>query len=223
MTRNNLEKRAQRDGIVTVLTVLGLGMSFAVGSSLALRAGPTHAESLAEAQEKKEEWQSRYRGLRLQQARLEKTIDLATKEYADANRRSYRRSGVRHFHRANAQLAEKELEKIRVELEQIYDDARVEGIPLIWLYEVEDEKIDSSQVTGLGDYANESGFLGSVDTDDDREETESEGSENAGRNPIHLRDETPPASPDDDSDDVKFDYDTWRKDRAEYEGRAWEQ
>jgi len=197
-------------------------MSFAVGSSLALRAAPTQAESLAEAREKKEEWQSRYRELRLQEARLEKTIDLATKEYADANRRSYRRSGVRHFHRANAQLATQELAKIRAELEQIYDDARVEEIPLIWLYEVEDEEIDSSQVTGLGDYPNENGFVGSVDSDDDREESESETSENAGRNPFHLQDETSPASAD-ESDDVNFDYDAWRKNRAEYEGRAWEQ
>ena len=219
MTRNNLEKLARRDRVVTVLMLLGLGMSVAIGSSIAFRAAPTHAQSLAGNQTGKDEWQSRYRGLRLQEARLEKTIELATKEYADANRRSYRRSGVRHFHRANVQLAKEELAKVRTDLVKIYDDARVEEVPLIWLYEVEDEKIDPSQVTGLGDYANERGFLGALATDANGEGTESDTSEDAGRNPIHLRDETPPASPD-ERDAVNFSYDAWRQDRGKYEGRV---
>ena len=67
-------------------------------------AGPSSAAGQSEADdgELRAYWQGRYRKLRETEATLVQTVKLATKEYADSNRRSYRRSGVRHFHRTNA-------------------------------------------------------------------------------------------------------------------------
>ena len=94
--------------------------------------GPSSAAAQSETgdAELRAYWQGRYRRLRNKEASLVQTVKLATKEYADSNRRSYRRSGVRHFHRTNANEAKAELAKVRAEIETIYDDARVAGVPV---------------------------------------------------------------------------------------------
>lgn len=86
-------------------------------------------------------WQARYRNLRQAEVQLKRTIEDATKEYADANRRNYRRSGVRHAYQAQASNAKAELGRVEKEISGIYDEARRAGIPLTWLYEVEEETV----------------------------------------------------------------------------------
>ena len=162
-------------------------------------------------------WQARYRDLRMQAARLEVTIDLATKEYADANRRNYRRSGVRHFHRTNANEAKAELARVREKIASLRDEARTAGVPMSWLYEVEDEKIDLDRVQGLGDYANEGRFGGKgayapETTDEDASALQDDG----GRNPLYIEEPEPPAGLD-DSKEKPFEYGDWLEDRGEYE------
>ncbi len=166
-------------------------------------------------------WQGRYRKLRLEEARLVETERLATKEYADANRRTYRRSGVRHFHRTNANEARAELVRVRAELASIYDDARAAGIPVFWLDEVAEEPIDMNRVQGLGVYADDGPFGGKGAYAEESEEGDDGGpiSNDDGRNPLYSEEGEEgdePASLD-DAEAKRFDYDAWLRDRRQYE------
>ncbi len=199
---------------ITIVSALGLWLPGVPG--IGVDAAAASAEDSGDMRILKQHWQDRYRALRLREARLEKTIDLATKEYADANRRNYRRSGVRHFHRTNAALAKNELAKVQKDLETIYDEARAADVPLIWLYEVEDETIDPDEVEGLGDYADGGRFFGPSDAAEDED-----ASEDDGRNPLYSRDsedEAPPAGYG-ESGTIEFDYEAWQEDRGKYEAQ----
>lgn len=87
----------------------------------------------------KTHWQSRYRNLLLDAARLRTIVERETELYADANRRNYRRGTKRHTHREAAAVAAQELVKVEAELATIEDDARRAGALPGWLYEVEFE------------------------------------------------------------------------------------
>jgi hypothetical protein len=163
--------------------------------------------------EQKREWQGRYRALRIQVARLELTADLATKEYADANRRNYRRSGVRHFHRENALRARVEAERVRKELGQLKETARAAGLPRSWFDEVDEEPIDRSRIQALGDYREEGRFMGEGAPAEDGPggvPASSTGSFDDGRNPLY---ET--SSPSSDAnrplDERPYTYEEWLK------------
>lgn len=177
-------------------------------------------------------WQGRYRKLRHEEARLVETVKLATKEYADANRRTYRRSGVRHFHRTNANEAKKELAVVRAEMAAMYDEASAAGVPIFWLDEVAEEPIGSGSVEGLGVYEDEGHFggkgayagdedAGDGDEGDADADVDPEASDD-GRNPLYTGegDESgegdEPASFEGDGT-KKFDYEAWRANRSEYE------
>jgi hypothetical protein len=202
-----------------MLAVLGLAVALVAGAALVAGPQPAAAQRIDDDAAAKAYWQGRYRSLRMKEARLVQTVKLATKEYADSNRRTYRRSGVRHFHRTNANDAKAELELVRAELETIYDDARSAGIPLFWLDEVAEEPIDMERVEGLGVYADDGQFGGKGAY---AEETESDDAEagptstDDGRNPLHTGEGDEPASLD-DTESKRFDYEAWRKDRREYE------
>jgi hypothetical protein len=202
-----------------MLAVLGLVVALVSGAALVVGPSPAAAQRIDDDAEAKAYWQGRYRNLRVKEARLVQTVNLATKEYADANRRTYRRSGVRHFHRTNANDAKAELELVRAELETIYDDARAAGIPLFWLDEVAEEPIDMDRVEGLGVYADDGPFGGkgayAKDTDEDDAEAGPDSTDD-GRNPLHAGEGDEPASLD-DTESKRFDYEAWRKDRREYE------
>ena len=163
--------------------------------------------------EQKREWQSRYRALRLQVARLELTADLATKEYADANRRNYRRSGVRHFHRENALRARIEAERVRKELGQLKETARAAELPRSWFDEVDEEPIDRGRLQALGDYREQGRFMSEeAPTGEalDGAGASSPGSFDDGRNPLYEA--SPPSS---DAiqplDERPYTYEEWLK------------
>ncbi len=210
-----------RTGRMAAVLVLAIGLAGA--ATLIAGPGPAAAQRIEDDAEAKAYWQGRFRKLRLKEAQLVQTVKLATKEYADSNRRTYRRSGVRHFHRTNANDAKAELELVRADLESIYDDARSAGIPVFWLDEVAEEPIDMDRVEGLGVYADDGQFGGkgayAADADPDDAE-EGPISTDDGRNPLHSRDDEvegdEPASLD-DAESKRFDYEAWRADRSKYE------
>ena len=184
MTR--IESRARLGWMVA--TVVCAIVTATLGTILA---GPSSAAGQSEADdgELRAYWQGRYRKLRETEATLVQTVKLATKEYADSNRRSYRRSGVRHFHRTNANEAKAELKVVRAQIAAIYDDANAAGVPIFWLDEVAEELIGS---------------------DADRE------ADDDGRNPLYTGNDDEPASLEGDGS-KKGDYEAWRANRAEYE------
>lgn len=182
-----------------------------------LLAAPSIADGSADPLREKADWQRRYYALRLHEARLVKTIELATKEYADSNRRNYRRSGVRHFHRTNANDAKAELKKHRERIEQFRSQFRAAGGSIYWLDEVDEEPIDIASVEGLGEYQNEGRFGGEGAYAAESPATKANPEFDDGRNPRFLEEEA-------DSDVAgepaksRYDFDAWRTDRSEYEG-----
>jgi hypothetical protein len=170
--------------------------------------------------ELKREWQDRYRELRLQAARLEVTAELATKEYADANRRNYRRSGVRHFHRANAIEARTELVRVQKEMGELRETVRAAGLPVSWLDEVDEEPLDLDRVQALGDYSDEGRFGGrgaDAPEPDQERDANPEGLVDDGRNPLYKEPRAAPAGIQ-PLDETPYDYEEWLKERQEAEG-----
>lgn len=220
MTRIGCSTRTDRRA-----AAIGLAISLAIGlagvATILAGPGPAAAQRIEDDAAAKAYWQGRFRNLRQKEAKLVQTVNLATKEYADANRRTYRRSGVRHFHRTNANEAKAELELVRAELETIYDDARSAGIPLFWLDEVAEEPIAMDSVEGLGVYRDDGEFGGKGAYADDAESEDAEdgpGSTDDGRNPIYSdEDEGDEPASLDDAESKRFDYEAWRKDRGEYQ------
>ena len=199
--------------VVFAIVTAALGTILVWPSSVAAQGNGGDAELRAY-------WQGRFRNLRKKEASLVQTVKLATKEYADSNRRTYRRSGVRHFHRTNANEAKAELAKLRAEIATLYDDARAAGVPVFWLEEVAEEPIDSDAVEGLGVYKDEGHFGGqgayAKDSDEEDSETDFEAGDD-GRNPLYGGDgDDDPASLEGDGSQ-DFDYEAWREDRDEYE------
>ena len=237
-----MERRRPDAGAQGYWLVAGLGLVIAIAGFPAGAPGPAFAETAADADDEeamdpaaiKAQWQARFRDLRLQEAQLIQTIELATKEYADSNRRNYRRSGVRHFHRTNANEAKLQLAAVQTKIERMFDEVVAAGGSLNWLYEVDDEPIDPSSVSGLGDYGDEGRFGGKgayapADEDEqDADEASPDDDPDAGRNPLYTRE----ADEDDLEADLEagdvpasaeekprpgFDYDSWREDRSRYE------
>src|SRR5690606_29277329 len=213
---------------VSATLLLALGTSGTIGVVLAgalVAAAPAAADP-GDLAALKAYWQGRYRELRIDEARLVETERLATKEYADANRRNYRRSGVRHFHRTNANEAKAQLEIVRAEIAKLHDDVVAAGGMVSWFDEVDAEGIDPTRVEGLGVYANDGPFGGKGGYAPRRPDGEPLDEEPAavragddGRNPLYADDE-------DDGDDPAslsvedlpaFDYEAWRRNRAAYE------
>lgn len=170
-------------------------------------------------------WQGHYRSLRVEEARLVETVNLATKEYADSNRRNYRRSGVRHFHRTNANEAKVELAKVRQQIASCHDEVVAAGGMVAWLDEVDDEAIDPGSVEGLGVYRDDGRFGGkgayAEDEETKRRQAEEAEASGDGRNDVYPSDESDdadePAAVGDEEGNGGFNYDAWRKNRGQYE------
>lgn len=229
--------RADRGARLLGALLLGIYVATAAGVVLApidARADATDDAAL------KQHWQERYRKLRLEEARVVETERLATKEYADANRRNYRRSGVRHFHRVNANEAKKQLKDVRARIEAMRSDVVAAGGSVHWLDEVDEEPIDPSRVQGLGVYADDGRFGGkgayapdpgeaaddAVEAIDDGPAgsevgTSDEEAYDDGRNPLYsdedeaAEDEEPASI--DEGGFGPYDYEYWRTNRQEYE------
>jgi hypothetical protein len=183
--------------------------------------GPSSASSQTETGEAelRAYWQGRYRSLRKKEATLVETVKLATKEYADSNRRTYRRSGVRHFHRTNANEAKAELSQVRAEMAAMYDEASAAGVPIFWLDEVAEETIDPGAVEGLGVYEDDGQFggKGAYAKDSAEEDSDADAAgEDDGRNPLYTGNGDEPASLEGDGS-KKLDYEAWRANREAYE------
>lgn len=146
-----MRRRVSAAGAWRIAAVLALAINGLVVGSIVL--WPIEGGAQSDDAALKVYWQDRYRSLRQSKVRLEQTIEEATKEYAEANRRNYRRSGVRHGYRTQALEAKAELARVQTELDQIYDEARRESVPITWLYEVENEPVDPgrSRATDAGD------------------------------------------------------------------------
>ncbi len=219
MTRTKISARARRMRRALALFLLAFGL--AGGAAIVAGQPASAVDQTDDEGELRAYWQGRFRELRNEEARLAQTVALATKEYADANRRNYRRSGVRHFHRANAKDAEAELDLVRAEIASIYDEAREAGIPVFWLDEVAEEKIDMNRVQGLGVYVDDGPFggKGAYGPDEEEDDTAARANDD-GRNPLHAGEDAAegdrPASLD-ESGAKRFDYEAWRKDRRQYE------
>lgn len=157
--------------------------AFAITTSLALFLGatavllwsvPETASAQAQAQteeeihELRETWQNRYRALLSDRARLTRNIAAAKENYARAHRRNYPRGGARQQFLIDADSAEKELAATEREIAGIFTEARYENVPPGWLYQVEDEPIETPQPAALD---------------------ESEEQDRAGRNPIYFKDD----------------------------------
>lgn len=209
-----------------IFATLAVALAAAAAPLVLFAPGSARADETDLAAVKKE-WQGRYRDLRMMEARLVKTVELATKEYADSNRRTYRRSGVRHFHRTNANEAKAQLADVRTKIEAMHDQIREVGGSVNWLYEVDDEPIDPRKVEGLDVYANDGPFggQGAYAPPDDEDADEPEASPGDGRNPLYSGG----GDSEEDGDGEKmpaklqapthdeFDYEAWREDREAYE------
>lgn len=229
--------RGTRVARISAVLLLAIGIAGALGISIRPIAASADAGDLDAT---KAYWQGRYRKLRVEEARLVETVKLATKEYADSNRRSYRRSGVRHFHRTNANEAKKELASVQSQIETIFADVVAAGGSVNWLYEVDDEPIDPGRVQGLGVYEDEGRFGGkgayapgpdeNDDADVPADDGEPDGSEQEevgveasddGLDPFYSDDQA--GSEGDDPASLEeggfgpYDYELWRVDREEYE------
>ncbi|MBY0399664.1 hypothetical protein K2X89_05170 [Myxococcota bacterium] len=226
--------------VVRLLAVASLALGVAGIAGLALRPVSAAAQD-ASLDDLKTHWQGVYRKLRVEEARLIETARLATKEYADSNRRNYRRSGVRHFHRTNANEAKAELADVRRRIEAVFSDVVAAGGSVNWLYEVDDEPIDPNHVEGLGVYEDDGRFGGKGAYGPDKAENndpdvpaiddsprdqadaaaDDDDAADDGRNPLYSDDEK-----DEDEDDPAsineggfgpYDYEYWRTNRKEYE------
>jgi hypothetical protein len=231
MMRMGTNSRKSR-AIAASLLAAGLA-----GAGLALVLPSLAAAQVEDTAPIKAYWQERYRALRLEEAQLVKTVELATKEYADSNRRTYRRSGVRHFHRTNAEDARVRLVEVREQISALPDQLREAGGYQSWLDEVDDEPIDMNRIEGLGVYADDGEFGGkgayAADGDDAEGGTDAEDAdptEDDGRNPLYTdgSDESSdgealdgaPASADAEAGSrPDFDYESWRRNRSEYESK----
>jgi hypothetical protein len=228
--------------VARVFGILLMAVSIAGAAAFSLRT-PTAAAEEGDLDALKAHWQSKCRKLRVEEARLVETVKLATKEYADSNRRTYRRSGVRHFHRTNANEAKAELKLVRAQIESTFSDVVAAGGSVNWLYDVDEEMLEPNRIEGLGVYRDDGRFGGKgayvpgsdgdggadVPASDDEDDGDGDADGGAalepsddGRNPLYSEDD--PTKEDDDPASIDeggfgpYDYEYWRTNRQEYEG-----
>lgn len=157
-----------------------------VGIAIAMMAAPAFAGE-ASMRADREYWESRYRELVADVARLRGVVERERELYADANRRNYRRGNKRHVHREAATKAAEELAKVEAQLATIEDDARRAGAPRGWLNQIEIELEDAARhpavSAGPGDDGRNPAHLKSRKGErSDRNSAD----RNEGRNPLYL-------------------------------------
>jgi hypothetical protein len=160
-------RRTVRSLAITTSLTIFLGATTVLLSSVPETAS-AQAQTEEEIQELRETWQNRYRALLSDRARLTRNIAAAKENYARAQRRNYPRGGARQQFLIDADSAEKELAATEQEIAGIFTEARHENVPSGWLYQVEDEPIETSRPAALD---------------------ESDEQDRAGRNPIYFKDD----------------------------------
>ena len=153
----------------TLVLILGMaiasqGIGLSIFSATAAQAAPSSPPTL---EEQKQEWQDRYRKLLREAARLQQNAMIGRENYSRAQRRNYPRGGAREQFLTDAEAAEKELVKVKAEIEGIFDEARHAAVPANWLYQVDDENVSYTPPASATE-----------DTED-----------RAGRNPLYFKDE----------------------------------
>lgn len=159
------------------VSLLGLGVAVALSMIClplsmvsAVQAGTEQTLELQKAQ-----WQDRYRSLLQKATRLGNDAKQARANYSRAQKRNYPRGGAKRQFLRDAEAAKKELVEVRQEIDEIYIDARRNGIPAHWLDVVAEEPI-SPAPPALPDLPATASEEDSIEYD------------RAGRNPLYLRD-----------------------------------
>lgn len=155
----------------SLLSLVALALALSIGLGATLASAETEEELLA----KRAHWQDRYRTLLHNQAVLTRNIEKLRGDYAQAQRRNYPRGGAREAFLEKAAEQADLLAEVERELETIFREARAQDVPPGWLYEVEDEPIDTS--------TRPASPAGDGRDDDDA------GVDPAGRNPLYLDDD----------------------------------
>lgn len=86
-------------------------------------------------------WQARYRTLLQNRAILEDNIARLEHAYTQAQQRKYPRGAARESLRVRSEEQRERLAELQQEIDSIYDEARIAGVPPGWLSEVEDEPV----------------------------------------------------------------------------------
>lgn len=104
---------------------------------------PAEAQSEEETLAKREYWQDKYRVLLRNQAILKDNVTKLEHDYAQAQRRNYPRGGARNELLMKAIGQRQQLAQTEKEIASIFTEARKADVPPGWLYEIEDEPIDT--------------------------------------------------------------------------------
>ena len=123
--------------------LLQLAMALLVASAAVSL--PAAAETEEETLAKREYWQDKYRVLLRNQAILKDNVTKLEHDYAQAQRRNYPRGGARNELILKATLQRQQLAQTEKEIASIFTEARTSDVPPGWLYEIEDEPIDTSR------------------------------------------------------------------------------
>jgi len=176
-----------------IVAMLGLALALGgIGLPLSVPSD-AHAESDQELSDRKTAWQDNYRLLLHEAAMVEQDGKTARENYARARRRNYPRGGARQQYIINAEAAEQKLVTVKLEIEQLADNARRDAIPPHWLYQVEDEPISLSPPASVSSEEADSDDDDYDDDDwddedfDDEAEARDREDDRAGRNPLYFR------------------------------------
>ena len=123
----------------TRLLQIAMALLFTTAATSLPAAAETEEETLA----KREYWQTKYRVLLRNQAILKENVTKLEHDYAQAQRRNYPRGGARNELLLKATSQRQQLAQTAQEIASIFTEARTSNVPPGWLYEVEDEPIDT--------------------------------------------------------------------------------
>jgi hypothetical protein len=87
----------------------------------------------------KEQWQTEYRRLLQEKARLERNAKTARENYSQAQQRNYPRGSARQKMLVDEQEAKQGLVEVEAEIERFKRSSRQDGVVPGWYYEVEEE------------------------------------------------------------------------------------
>ena len=189
-----MDPRTEPTRHLRMIFALFSGIALLTTASVLVEPTSAWAQSEEALQSQKEHWQSRYRSLLENAARLEHNARISRENYAQAQRRNYPRGGARQRLMLQAEQAEAELADVREEIEALHLEAQREGALPGWFYEVDDEEISipepaSPDTSGSNDdgrnplYADDDDGRNPLYADDDDDD------DDGGRNPLYADDE----------------------------------
>jgi hypothetical protein len=122
--------------------VFALSLALAMPGIVAASSG---ADEDASIEDTKDDWQSEYRGLLINKARVQRNLEAARTSYSKSRRRNYPRGAAREQFLIDAATAEKELVELDREIDQFKTKSRRQGILPGWFFEVEEGPLDAPQ------------------------------------------------------------------------------